>query len=283
MNSSLYESLYDPREEFVSRPELPSTIEGAQKFHRWQEVLLDLDDLPVEEYMKPMPVNVVSGGTSPTPPGPTPSGTTYDVSFVASGNVITSYKVSSGKKATLVPAAPELSGFTFDGWIPDPAETIITENTTFNAVYTYTGETSTNMYYGLTMVLSGAPFDASVLESCDINEFQVTAEYKIPASQEYADKYALVEDEEITEKEFWTWYNETFAPNNQYVTRIVVPKNRSVLSSTDEMGQPYIVTENPVSVTIEGEEYYCYDISSNNNVFVPTEVDLQIKETITIG
>ena len=95
MNSSLYESLYDPREEFVSRPELPSTIEGAQKFHRWQEVLLDLDDLPVEEYMKPMPVNVVSGGTSPTPPGPTPSGTTYDVSFVASGNVITSYKVSS--------------------------------------------------------------------------------------------------------------------------------------------------------------------------------------------
>lgn len=60
------------------RPESGLTLEEDNRIetmYHWCGKVLDLCDLPIEDYMKPMTVIAISGDT-PTPPGPTPSGDT---------------------------------------------------------------------------------------------------------------------------------------------------------------------------------------------------------------
>ena len=123
----------DPRQ-FPTRLEWPTTFEGAKEFPMWDIKMLDLDELPVEEYMKPMPVNVVSGGTpTPGPTPPTPSGeTSFFATFIASGETFANISVTSGQTvpSDKIPI-PYKEGYTFSGWTPDPASTVITANTNF--------------------------------------------------------------------------------------------------------------------------------------------------------
>ena len=286
-----YTGLDDPRM-YPTREELPTTFEGAKKFPLWNAQLIDLNELPLEEYMKPMPVNVVSGGTGPGPTPPTPSGETtyFTTNFIASGKTYASYQIKSGKTVTEdyeVPT-PSEEGYTFSGWTPDPATTVITAATNFNGWFI---EIVENAYYSLAMFLKGSEFDPTSLERVDLSEIKQgkTEIFSIESSATYAEMAERLElDPEdegyITQREFNEWYKNEFAPNNQYVVRFVCPtdvKNENI-SLKDEMGQP-LPTPNPTLVTIDGVEYNCFDFEEpKNNTFVPTEEEQQIKLTIKI-
>ena len=126
--------LNDPREMAI-RTESGITLEEdnrVEPMYHWGAMVLDLCGLPVEEYMKPMPVNVVSGGTSGG--GGDDSGATYTLTYKVSGSTYATQKYHFGD--TIVPpAAPEApEGYTFAGWdgLPD---TMPKGSRTVNAIF----------------------------------------------------------------------------------------------------------------------------------------------------
>jgi len=284
--------LDDPRQ-FPTRLEWPTTFEGAEQFPKWDAKLMDLDELPVEEYMKPMPVNVVSGGTGPGPgPEPTPSGETvyFSVSFEVSGETYGPYPVQSGTTTpqNMIPS-PTKDGYTFSGWTPDPASTVITANTNFEGWFIENAAESA--YYSTAMFLKGTEFDPTTLKECALEDFTQGKSiiFTIESSATYADmdrRLNLDEDDEeyISQREFDSWYNNEFVPNNQYVVRFVCPTDveKQEISLKDEMNQA-VPTPNPTIVMINGVEYNCFDFEETENyTFVPTEVEQQIKLTLKI-
>lgn len=130
--------LNDPREEAI-RPESGVTLEQdnrVETMYHWGAMVLDLCDLPVEEYMKPMPVNVVSGGTSGG--GDTPSGddsaTTYSLTYKVSGSVYATQTYHYGD-TIVAPEDPEAEeGFIFVGWNGLPA-TMPKKSLTVTAIF----------------------------------------------------------------------------------------------------------------------------------------------------
>ena len=113
--------LNDPRERAI-RPESGITLEQddrVETMYHWGAMVLDLCDLPVEEYMKPMPVNVVSGGTGGG--GGDDSGATYNLTYKVSGSTYATQQYHYGD--TIVPPAdPEVpEGYAFRGWDGLPA------------------------------------------------------------------------------------------------------------------------------------------------------------------
>lgn len=274
-----YTGLDDPRM-YPTREELPTTFEGAKKFPLWNAQLIDLNELPLEEYMKPMPVNVVSGGTGPGPTPPTPSGETtyFAVKFEASGKTYGSYQIESG---TTVPEddvpIPSKDGYTFSGWTPDPATTVITAATNFNGWFI---ETVENAYYTLIMVPAGSEFTESGLQSCNVAEFAggKTIGFEIPLDEEYAAMYQQYEEGEITKQE-WKEFLANWEANHLYVIRVAVPVNKEVTSASD--GYNELAISGPTTVTVEGVKCRCYEISDEQ--FFPIEDTQIFNITITIG
>lgn len=125
--------LNDPREMAI-RPESGITLEEdnrVEPMYHWGAMVLDLCGLPVEEYMKPMPVNVVSGGTGGG--GGDDSGTTYNLTYKVSGNTYATQQYHYGD--TIVPPEdPEVpEGYVFRGWDGLPS-TMPKRSVTVNAI-----------------------------------------------------------------------------------------------------------------------------------------------------
>lgn len=125
--------LNDPRERAI-RPESGITLEQddrVETMYHWGAMVLDLCDLPVEEYMKPMPVNVVSGGTGGG--GGDDSGATYNLTYKVSGSTYATQQYHYGDTIT-APADPEVpEGYVFRGWDGLPA-TMPKRSVTVNAI-----------------------------------------------------------------------------------------------------------------------------------------------------
>lgn len=107
--------LNDPREMAI-RPESGVTLEEDNRYEEmwhWGAHVLDLCNLPVEEYMKPMTVNVGEGGggggsdTGSTTP-------TYFLKFVLDGVTKKSFNLEEG--APIPEVSGEREGYDFSGW-----------------------------------------------------------------------------------------------------------------------------------------------------------------------
>ena len=273
--------LDDPRQ-FPTRLEWPTTYEGAEEYGKWDAKFMDLDELPVEEYMKPMPVNVVSGGTTPGPT-PTPSGETkyFTAKFMASGTSYGTYSIASGQTvpASQVPK-PTKDGYNFSGWTPDPATTVITANTTFNGWFIKDA-----LYASSAMSLSGSEIDMSEYTQSELNAYLdgITIGYTIPASDDYISHYEEME-ETGDEDAFWDWFNNEFAPNNQYVIRVILPEGYGIESAVDEGGNRLDIVTPPTEVEYEGKSLYCHEIAKLDDltVFVPSETEQEFRITVKI-
>ena len=106
--------LNDPREMAI-RPESGVTLEEDNRYetmYHWGAHILDLCDLPVEEYMKPMTVIVNGGGGG----GGEESSTTktYTLKFMLDGTQKASYKLEEG--APIPEVTVEKEGYNFSGW-----------------------------------------------------------------------------------------------------------------------------------------------------------------------
>ncbi len=100
----------DPRE-MVVRPESGITLEQdnrVEEMYHWGAMIVDLCDLPVEEYMKPMTVIGLGGG------GEVPE-TKYTLKFVIDGVVVYQESLKSGDPIPFTVNA-EKDGRTFKGW-----------------------------------------------------------------------------------------------------------------------------------------------------------------------
>lgn len=274
-----YTGLDDPRM-FPTREELPTTFAGAKEMPMWNAQIIDLNELPIEEYMKPMPVNVVSGGTGPGPE-PTPSGSTsYLVTFYIDGQDVQHYDVVEGQKASLVPSTTK-EGYTFSGWTPsNPAVTVITAVTNFYGWFIE--NEPTNAYYTLTMVPKESEIDESGLTECGIDEFAdgKAIRFKVPLSEYYAEMSEKHENRQITEDE-WEEFLDEWRATQLYVVQLITPKDitKDNITVVNAAQTPVSVT-GPTIVTIDGQEYNCFKVE--NEYFTPTEEDQFFKLTITI-
>ena len=108
--------LNDPREMAI-RPESGVTLEEDNRYEEmwhWGARVLDLCDLPVEEYMKPMTVNVNGGGGGG---GGSDTGSTnpsYTLKFVLDGTTKKTYSLEEG--APIPEVSGEKEGYDFSGW-----------------------------------------------------------------------------------------------------------------------------------------------------------------------
>ena len=108
--------LNDPREMAI-RPESGVTLEEDNRYetmYHWGAHILDLCDLPVEEYMKPMTVNVAGGGGEG---GGSDTGSTnpsYTLKFVLDGTTKKTYSLEEG--APIPEVSGEKEGYDFSGW-----------------------------------------------------------------------------------------------------------------------------------------------------------------------
>ena len=108
--------LNDPRELQI-RPESGITLEQDNRFeemYHWGAAVLDLCNLPVEEYMKPMTVNIGEGGGGDSP---TPSVKTYTLKYYINGSVNKTLSLAAGEEITQY--TPSSEGYTFNGWYTD--------------------------------------------------------------------------------------------------------------------------------------------------------------------
>ncbi len=107
--------LNDPREMAI-RPESGITLEEDNRYeemYHWGAHVLDLCDLPVEEYMKPMTVNVNGGGGDGG--GSESSSTkTYSLKFYVDGSLKKSYNLEEGAPIPEYDGSKE--GYDFSGW-----------------------------------------------------------------------------------------------------------------------------------------------------------------------
>ena len=108
--------LNDPREMAI-RPESGVTLEEDNRYepmYHWGAHILDLCGLPVEEYMKPMTVNVGGGGGEG---GGSDTGSTnpsYTLKFVLDGTTKKTYSLEEG--APIPEVSGEKEGYDFSGW-----------------------------------------------------------------------------------------------------------------------------------------------------------------------
>lgn len=103
----------------------------VEPMYHWGAMVLDLCGLPVEEYMKPMPVNVVSGGTGGG--GGDDSGATYNLIYKVSGSTYATQQYRYGETIT-APSDPEVpEGYVFRGWDGLPS-TMPKRSVTVNAI-----------------------------------------------------------------------------------------------------------------------------------------------------
>lgn len=105
-------SYIDPRE-MTKNPENGFMLEGdnrVEEMYNWSGKILDLCDLPVEEYMKPMQVIVLGSGELPE------TGTTqYTLKFIVDGVTVAQEKIASGEPIPFSVNA-EKEGRNFIGW-----------------------------------------------------------------------------------------------------------------------------------------------------------------------
>lgn len=104
-----------------------------EEVYKWGSMLVDLCDLPVEEYMKPMQVMIVGGSLPDSEP------TAYTLKFVIDGETVFSQKLYSGD---IIPfdINPEKDGRNFKGWYYGSTEyykgmTMPSKNITLTAKY----------------------------------------------------------------------------------------------------------------------------------------------------
>lgn len=101
----------DPRE-MVVKPESGITLEQDnrnEEMYHWGAMVLDLCELPVEEYMKPMTVIAIN------PEGDLPDTSMYTVKFVIDNEVVSTKELQKGE---IIPfeVNPEKEGRNFKGW-----------------------------------------------------------------------------------------------------------------------------------------------------------------------
>lgn len=104
-----------------------------EEVYKWGSMLVDLCDLPVEEYMKPMQVMIVGSSLPDSEP------TAYTLKFVIDGETVFSQKLYSGD---IIPfdINPEKDGRNFKGWYYGSTEyykgmTMPSKNITLTAKY----------------------------------------------------------------------------------------------------------------------------------------------------
>lgn len=110
--------LNDPREMAI-RPESGVTLEEDNRYeemYHWGAHILDLCNLPVEEYMKPMTVNTTGGGGGEGGGGSDTGSTTptYFLKFVLDGTTKKSFNLEEG--APIPEVSGEREGYDFSGW-----------------------------------------------------------------------------------------------------------------------------------------------------------------------
>lgn len=108
--------LNDPREMAI-RPESGITLEEDNRYetmYHWGAHILDLCDLPVEEYMKPMTVNTTGGGGGGEGGDTGSTNPTYFLKFVLDGTTKKSFNLEEGAPIPDVPVEKE--GYDFSGW-----------------------------------------------------------------------------------------------------------------------------------------------------------------------
>ena len=96
--------------------------------YHWGAMVLDLCNLPVEEYMKPMTVNIGEGGGGDSP---TPSVKTYTLKYYINGTVNKTVTLAEGDEITQY--TPSQEGYTFNGWYTDSRLTSPFTDTTMPA------------------------------------------------------------------------------------------------------------------------------------------------------
>ena len=117
--------LNDPREMAI-RPESGVTLEEDNRYepmYHWGAHVLDLCGLPVEEYMKPMTVNVNGGGGGGSDTGSTEN-PTYTLKFVLDGTTKKTYSLEEG--APIPEVSGEKEGYDFSGWKDASGQTYTT-------------------------------------------------------------------------------------------------------------------------------------------------------------
>lgn len=127
----------DPREN-IQNPETGYVLESEnrkEEMYKWSGKILDLCDLPVEEYMKPMTVIALGGGVLPDT-----GETMYTLKFVIDGNEGEPQQLLSGDPIPF-PANPEKDGRNFLGWFYNGKEykegdLMPSRNLTLTAKYT---------------------------------------------------------------------------------------------------------------------------------------------------
>ena len=115
--------LNDPREMAI-RPESGITLEEDNRYetmYHWGAHVLDLCDLPVEEYMKPMTINVNGGGGGEGGGDTGSTNPTYFLKFVLDGVTKKSYNLEEG--APIPEVSGEKEGYDFSGWKDASGET----------------------------------------------------------------------------------------------------------------------------------------------------------------
>lgn len=109
--------LNDPREMAI-RPESGITLEEDNRYEEmwhWGAAVLDLCNLPVEEYMKPMTVNVNGGGGEGG--GDSESGSGYTLKFILNGSTHKTYKnVEAGAPISTYYPEIDTEKYDFSGW-----------------------------------------------------------------------------------------------------------------------------------------------------------------------
>ena len=108
--------LNDPREMAI-RPESGVTLEEDNRYEEmwhWGAAVLDLCNLPVEEYMKPMTVIGVGGGGEGGGDESSSATKTYTLNFYLDGTKKTSFKLEEG--APIPEVSGEKEGYDFSGW-----------------------------------------------------------------------------------------------------------------------------------------------------------------------
>ena len=108
--------LNDPREMAI-RPESGVTLEEDNRYEEmwhWGAAVLDLCNLPVEEYMKPMTVIGVGGGGEGGGGESSSTTKTYTLNFYLDGTKKTSFKLEEG--APIPEVSGEKEGYDFSGW-----------------------------------------------------------------------------------------------------------------------------------------------------------------------
>ena len=98
----------DPRENIINRENgfMLEDDNRKENMYKWSGKVLDLCDLPVEEYMKPMTVITIGGGTSPET-----GETLYLLTFMNGENIISSAMTKPGS----IIVYPKMQNYTDSG------------------------------------------------------------------------------------------------------------------------------------------------------------------------